>query len=326
MADTVPALPGRPPSSNPVADRPAREAGAAGDPPLQESLAAGLVRAARPKQWIKNLLLLAAPAAAGVLDDGDVLGRLGVAVGVFCLVASGTYLLNDAIDVDDDRAHPEKRLRPVAVGTVPAPTAVGVGVLLILLGLAGSVAIGLDFAAVVAGYVAVTASYTLLLRKVLVLDLVAVASGYVIRLLAGGVAAGVPISRWFFIVAAFGSLFAVTGKRHGEHLDLGPERAAARPTLGAYPREFLRSVWTLTAGVTLTAYCLWAFEQGDATGATPWFELSIVPVVVFVLRYALLVESGKGSTPEDLVLGDRTLLAVGAVWVLVFLCGVYLGG
>jgi decaprenyl-phosphate phosphoribosyltransferase len=302
------------------------EAGAAGYPVVQESLAAGLVRAARPKQWIKNLLLLAAPAAAGVLDDGDVLGRLGVAVGVFCLVASGTYLLNDALDVDHDRAHPQKRLRPIAAGSVPAGAAVAVGILLIALGLAISAVVGLDFAAVVAGYVAVTASYTFLLRTVLVLDLVAVASGYVIRLLAGGVAAGVPISRWFFIVAAFGSLFAVTGKRHGEHLDLGPERAAARPTLGEYPREFLRSVWTLTAGVTLTAYCLWAFEQGDATDATPWFELSIVPVVVFVLRYALLVEIGKGSAPEDLVLGDRTLLAVGAIWVLIFLCGVYVGG
>ena len=289
------------------------------------SLAHGLRRTARPRQWTKNVLVLAAPGAAGVLAQSGPLLTVALAFVSFCLVASGTYFLNDARDVEADRRHPTKRERPVAAGIVPVGMAVGVGIALLAAGLAVALAVGAPFLGVVAGYVALTTSYTLWLKQVAVLDLAVVAGGFFIRAIAGGVAAGVPFSRWFLIVAAFGSLFMVAGKRHGEQLDLGAQGAEVRATLAHYSSDYLRYVWTLASGVTLAAYCLWAFEEAEASAGAPWFELSIIPFVLAILRYALMLEQGRGSAPEEIVLGDRTLQAIGLVWVALFACGVYLG-
>ena len=287
------------------------------------AIAAGLARSARPRQWVKNVLVVAAPAAAGVLVQPGPLVTVAVAFLAFCLVSSGTYLLNDARDVEADRRHPTKRERPVAAGVVPVGVAVGAGISLLAAGFLVALLVGTGFLAVVAGYVALTTSYTLWLKHVAVLDLAVVAGGFFIRAIAGGVATGVPFSRWFLIVAAFGSLFMVAGKRHGEHLDLGPDGAEVRATLGLYSREYLRFVWTMSSAVTITAYCLWAFEQSGGPGP-PWFELSIVPFVLFVLRYALLLGNGRGSEPEELVLRDRGLQLSALAWLLAYGTGVYL--
>lgn len=284
-----------------------------------------MLRAARPKQWIKNLLVFAAPGAAGVLTEAPSLASAVLAFVAFCLVASGTYLLNDARDAEADRVHPRKRHRPVASGLLPVGVAIRVGVLLVLAGFAVGVAVSVGLFGLLALYVAIGVAYTLWLKEVAVVDIAIVASGFIIRAVAGGVAVGVPISRWFLIVASFGSLFIVAGKRHGEHVDLGPERGAARTTLSEYSREYLRFVWTMGAAVTLTAYCLWAFEQPATRPGLPWYELSIVPFVLFVLRYALLLGNGRGSAPEDLVLGDRGLQLAALAWTLIYGAGVYLG-
>jgi decaprenyl-phosphate phosphoribosyltransferase len=149
-----------------------------------------------------------------------------------------------------------------------------------------------------------------------------VASGFIFRAVAGGVAVDVPISRWFLIVTSFGSLFIVAGKRYSEHVTMGVEREATRSTLAAYSRDYLRFVYTMAAGVTLTGYCLWAFEQSPHEGAIPWFELSIGPVVLGILRYALLLEEGYGGAPEDIALGDRPIQVLGVIWVVLFAGGV----
>jgi decaprenyl-phosphate phosphoribosyltransferase len=290
----------------------------------RESLPFALLRAARPKQWAKNVLVFAAPGAAGVLTQVSALGSALAAFVAFSLVASGTYLLNDARDADADRAHPRKRHRPVAAGSVSIPLAVTAGLVLAGLGLALGAAVSLGLLGLLLLYLCITAAYTLYLKEVAVVDIAVVASGFIIRAVAGGVAVGVPISRYFLIVASFLSLFIVVGKRHGEHLDLGPEAAVVRATLSEYSREYLRFVWTMASAVTITAYCLWAFEQSGGPGV-PWFELSIIPFVLFVLRYALILGTGRGSTPEDLVLGDRGLLLWAGVWVVVYGAGVYLG-
>jgi decaprenyl-phosphate phosphoribosyltransferase len=294
------------------------------EPARHESLAFALVRAARPKQWAKNVLVFAAPGAAGVLTQASALSSAIAAFTAFSLVASGTYLLNDARDADADRAHPRKRHRPVAAGSVSVPLAVTVGLVLAGLGLALASAVSLGLLGLLLLYLCITAAYTLYLKEVAVVDIAVVASGFIIRAVAGGVAVGVPISRYFLIVTSFLSLFMVVGKRHGEHLDLGPEAAVVRATLSEYSREYLRFVWTMASAVTITAYCLWAFEQSGGPGV-PWFELSIIPFVLFVLRYALILGTGRGSAPEDLVLGDRGLLLSAGVWVLVYAAGVYLG-
>ena len=282
-----------------------------------------VLRAMRPKQWAKNVLILAAPGAAGVLTHGNVIGKVALAFLSFCLVSSGTYLLNDVRDMEADRRHPTKRHRPVAAYLVHERLAVVLGIALIAVGLGVAAIVRLEFLLVVGIYIAITTAYTLWLKHEPVIDIVAIASGFILRAVAGGVAVNVPLSRWFLIVASFGSLFVVSGKRHGEHIDLGDEGAEVRSTLGAYSRNYLQYVWTMTSGVTVAAYCLWAFDMAPKSESVPLYELSIVPFVTFILRYAMLLEQGHGGAPEDVVLGDRILLVLAAIWVAVFGAGVY---
>ena len=282
-----------------------------------------LLRALRPKQWAKNVLVAAAPAAAGVLSHGDVVGKVALAFVSFCLVSSATYLLNDVRDLESDRLHPTKRHRPIAAAQLSVPFALVAATVLFVSGLVTAYLVRPEFLIVVGVYIAITATYTMWLKHIAVVDIVAIASGFILRAVAGGVAADVPLSRWFLIVASFGSLFVVSGKRHGEHIDLGDEGAEVRPTLGTYSRNYLQYVWTMTSGVTVAAYCLWAFEMAPKNEAVPLYELSIVPFVTFILRYAMLLEQGHGGAPEDVVLGDRTLLVLAAVWAAVFGAGVY---
>jgi decaprenyl-phosphate phosphoribosyltransferase len=286
------------------------------------SVARGLLRALRPKQWIKNVLVAAAPGAAGVLTQSDSIGKVALAFVSFCMVSSATYLFNDVGDMEEDRRHPTKRNRPIAAGIVRPRLAVATGVVLGLGGFAIAFAIRPAFLAVVAGYFAVTVAYTIWLKHMAVFDIAVVASGFIFRAIAGGVAVDVPISRWFLIVTSFGSLFVVAGKRYSEHVTMGAEREATRSTLAAYSRDYLRYVYTMASAVTLGGYFLWAFEQSSHEGAIPWFELSIGPVVLGILRYALLLEEGYGGAPEDIALHDRPIQVLGLIWLILFGAGV----
>jgi decaprenyl-phosphate phosphoribosyltransferase len=281
------------------------------------------VRLARPKQWIKNILVVAAPGAAGVLGDPKAVFQTAVAFVCFCLAASGTYYLNDAIDVEADRHHPTKRFRPVASGEVSSHTAVVGGIVLIVASIALSFLAHWQLALVIGGYLALTVAYSLWLKQEPVLDLACVAAGFVLRAIAGGVAVGVTISPWFLIVAGSASLFMVTGKRSAELLELGDSAAVTRAALGSYSRSFLNYVRSVSSTVTIVAYCLWAFEQSEKVGSPVWFQLSIVPFVLGILRYALLVDRGQGGAPEDVVLGDRVLLVLGALWAVMFAIAVH---
>jgi decaprenyl-phosphate phosphoribosyltransferase len=289
-----------------------------------------MVRVARPHQWIKNLLVFVAPGAAGALLHGDVLVHALEAFGVFCVAASGSYFLNDAIDAEADRRHPRKASRPVASGLVPVWLALTTGAAL----LAGS----LVLAAVVAGwhltvvmlvYAAVNVCYSLGLKHEPILDLAAVSSGFVLRAIAGGVATRVPLTDWFVIVAAFGSLLIVTGKRSGEQRLLtaaDTDHAAVRTTLGLYTSSFLQTVRTMSAAVTVTAYCLWAFDRAAHAhpGHDPiWFQLTIVPFVLGLLHVVRDLDAGHGHAPEDLAIHDHRLQLYGLAWVVLFAAGIY---
>jgi decaprenyl-phosphate phosphoribosyltransferase len=298
--------------------------------PASASLPLGLAKLCRPRQWIKNLLVFVAPAAAGVLHHHTVLWHAIAAFGIFCLAASGTYFLNDAIDAPADRAHPTKRFRPVASGVVPARLAVVVGVamLAVAIGL-GQWLEGWHLALVMAVYALVNVSYSLGLKNEPILDLAAVSAGFVLRAVAGGVATGVGLSDWFLIVASFGSLLIVTGKRSGEKkllADRQTDDGSVRQTLGLYSPSFLRSVRTLSAAVTVTAYCLWAFSRAAELhrGTDPiWFQLSVIPFTVALLHIMRLLDAGEGAAPEDLALHDHRLQIYGVCWVALFAVGVY---
>lgn len=289
------------------------------------AVALGLVRAARPKQWAKNILVVAAPGAAGVLTQPAVAVKVLVAFVAFCLLASATYLLNDVADVEADRRHPAKCRRPVAAGTVSVTLAKAVGVGLLVTGFGLAMSVSWQLFALLATYVAVTTCYTYLLKHLPVVDMAVVALGFLIRAAAGGVATGVAMSKWFLIVASLGSLFMVAGKRHGEYHEMGSDGASVRATLASYTPRSLRAVWVLAAIGTIGAYSLWAFSQPLRFVAFPWAELSIIPFSLSVVRYALLLHSGEGSEPENLLLDDRMLQLLGALWLALFVYGVYLG-
>jgi decaprenyl-phosphate phosphoribosyltransferase len=284
-----------------------------------------LVRLIRPRQWIKNGLVLAAPAAAGVLDQGHYLGRALVVMVSFCLAASGTYCLNDAADADADRAHPTKRFRPVASGEVTVARARAVGVVLLVAGVGLGLAAGSwEASAVTALYVVLTTAYTVWLKHVPVVDIAMITAFFVIRAVAGVVGTDIPLSDWYLIVASFGALFIVAGKRSTElRLD---DAVGHRAALAGYTPGFLQYVRSVASGVALLAYCLWAFEKAHLSDSSiPWFQLSIVPFVLIILRYALILETEDRRGPEEIVLEDRQLQLLGVLWAAVFACGVYVG-
>jgi decaprenyl-phosphate phosphoribosyltransferase len=289
-----------------------------------------LLRLSRPRQWIKNLLVFVAPAAAGVLFHRTVLLHAMAAFALFCVAASGTYFLNDAIDAESDRRHPRKRQRPIAAGLVSIPLAISLGVVMlaISIGLASLLA-GWHLSLVIAIYASINVAYSLQLKNEPVVDLAAVSAGFVLRAVAGGVATGVALSNWFLIVASFGSLLIVTGKRSGEMQlldDHDTDHDSVRQTLGSYTPTFLRSVRTMSAAVTVTAYCLWAFERAAQLhpGHDPiWFQLTVVPFTIALLHVVLILDTGVGAAPEELALKDHRLQIYGLCWAALFAIGVY---
>lgn len=285
-----------------------------------------LVVEARPKQWTKNVLVLAAPGAAGVLDDWSSLWRTLVAFVALSLAASGTYYWNDILDVDADRRHPVKSRRPIAAGLVPIGLARVVGSALLGAGVGAGLLADWRCGVAVVVYVAVTVSYSTWLKHHAVVDLVAVAAGFVIRAIAGAEAAGVTMSTWFLLCTSCGSLFIVTGKRYAELREMGDDAVSTRSTLADYSLGYLRTVLAVAVGATLVAYCTWAFDTKELSGASwPFYELSIVPMLIALLRYLLVLEQGHGSAPEEIFVADRMIQLMGLVWVALFGLGVYVG-
>ncbi len=292
-----------------------------------QNLAAGIIKAIRPRQWVKNLLVLAAPLAAlggdVEYDYKQVLLRVGVAFVAFCLAASCIYLINDSRDVEADRAHPTKRFRPIAAGVVPLPLAYGLAVVLGVASLVISWLISPDLALVMAVYIGVQLAYCFGLKHQAVLDICIVSSGFLIRAIAGGVAAGIPLSQWFLLVMAFGSLFMAAGKRYAE-LQLAERTGAKiRKSLESYTSSYLRFVWTLSATAVVLCYGLWAFERDGNAGS--WFAVSMVPFTVAILRYAVDIDGGEAGEPEDIALHDRVLQMLALVWIGTVGAAVFLG-
>ena len=289
------------------------------------ALLGGLVKATRPRQWVKNVLVLAAPFAANRMFEREVLNDTLLSFVAFCLVSAAVYMVNDAIDVAADRAHPTKRNRPIAAGIVPVPLAYGLSVALFLAAIGVSLIAGWPLAVVIAVYAAAQLGYCLGLKHQPVIDLCIVASGFLLRAIAGGVAAGIPLSQWFLLVTAFGSLFMVAGKRYAEIIYFERTGARIRASLTKYSASYLRFVWATAAAIMITTYALWAFEiRQRVAHNSVWAVISIVPFVVAVLRYAVDVDGGNAGEPEEIALRDRVLQVLGVAWVGCLALSVYL--
>ncbi|MFI1045674.1 decaprenyl-phosphate phosphoribosyltransferase [Streptomyces griseoruber] len=289
--------------------------------PRPGGLLRGLLRTARPKQWVKNVLVVAAPAAAGRLLTAGTLTELALVFALFTACAAAVYLVNDARDAEADRAHPVKRHRPVAAGQVPVPVAYAAGgALAVLAPLLAARLTTPALALLLTAYVGMQLAYCVRLKHVLVVDLAVVTTGFLMRAAAGGLALGIPLSRWFLITTGFGALFMVSAKRYSEAVQMAGKAGATRALLTEYTTGYLRFVWQLAAGVAVLGYCLWALEEGGPphTGLLPWRQLSVVAFVLAVLRYAVFADRGTAGEPEEVVLGDRALALIGLVWLALY--------
>jgi decaprenyl-phosphate phosphoribosyltransferase len=289
--------------------------------PARRPLHAAVVTA-RPHQWIKNALVFAAVAAAGVLNADDVLPRVTVAFAGFCLLASGIYAINDVHDAAEDRRHPRKRYRPVAAGELAPRTAVALGIGLVGIGLAMCAAVAPLVALTGAAYVGLTLSYTFVWRRVPVLDTVAIAGGFVLRAVAGGTAAPVHLSWWFILVISCAAVFVAAGKRLAELQRPCASAAPRRRVLELYTPTMLRSILAASGAGALFAYCVWAFSL-PMIGGVAWRPVSIPPFVICLLRYRRLVLGGEGEAPEELLVSDRIIALGGLTWLVLFVLGVY---
>ena len=298
------------------------------DSPIERGKLRAVFSAMRPWQWVKNGLIIVAPAAAGTLLHANVARHTVIAFFAFCFVASGLFLLNDLRDVAADREHPTKRFRAIASGQLGARSARTAAVVLVVAGFLLPLAIPRpqNFYVVLGLYVVISLVYIFWLKNVAVIELGAVASGYFLRAIAGAAASHIAVSSWFLVVVSFGALFLVVGKRDGELKQIGA--GTTRKVLAEYSSNFLDSALTMCASVVVTGYCLWAFDA-SSTGLSKNHDgvmagrLSVIPVVFAMLFILRSVEAGNGAAPEDLVLHDRTVQLLILVWAILMAVGVY---
>lgn len=284
-----------------------------------------LIRAMRPHQWVKNVFVLAALAFT-VVERGSIEGLgesltgLALAFFAFCLGASAIYLVNDVMDVESDRMHPVKRLRPIAAGELSIPAAYAasaacIGGALTLGFLAGG---ELNVAVVVGCYIAMNFAYSVKLKHVVIVDAFIIATGFLLRVGAGGLAAGVPLSHWIFLCTFFLALFLALCKRRAETDLLGEGRGEHRAILRDYNTGFLDQMVTILAACTIVCYTMYTVSPETVEKFGNRGLVGTVPFVVFGLaRYMLLVQTQKGGDNPTKVLlgGDAMFVANGLCWM-----------
>jgi len=282
----------------------------------------------RPHQWSKNVFVLAAlvfAAADRRVGQEITLARaLAVlaAFVAFALASSAIYLWNDVVDVERDRAHPEKRLRPVASGELSTRAATGAAVVLFALALvlAYAQAGGMRAAVILLAYGAINAAYALALKRIVLVDAFCIAAGFLLRLSAGGVAAGVEISHWAILCTLFLALFLALNKRRAELSNLGDGSVHTRPSLQSYSLAFLDQMVSVLAACTIVAYTMYTVDPDTVAKFGAGRELFwSVPCVAFGLgRYMVLVQNGRGENPARILLGgDGWFLTNTVVWAAV---------
>lgn len=304
----------------------------------------GLVKAARPRQWIKNFALFAGLVFSGHLDNPASLLLISQAFAIFCAVSSATYFLNDVFDIERDKQHPFKSRRPIASGVVPAQLAVilALVVIAIALPLSYKIAPSLFYASL--AYLILQLFYSAYLKSVILLDVMVIAAGFVLRVYAGVWAIDAHLNVWFLLSIISFALFLAIGKRRSELTLMSSQAARHRETLLHYPGAFLDILTSMFANSTWLTYALFAFQQPPILAkssfinffngtALPFGEakymMATVPVVIYgVMRYLYIIyEKREGESPERVLLTDRPLLSAVVLWLVMLIFIIYyLGG
>ena len=274
----------------------------------------GFMALTRPRQWPKNLLVLAVPLAAGRLGSREVLADASLAAVAMTLLSAATYCVNDALDATKDRMHPTKASRPVANGSVSARAAVVLAVVLLAAGLAIAWRLSANLVVLAGGYLAVQVAYSLGLKRVQLADVTCIALGFVIRAVAGGTATNLPVSSSFIIVVSATAFFVASAKRSSEIHQLGAD-SQTRDVLSSYGNEYLRLLWTSSMTIAIVAYVIWSSEIADEPTLA---RVTAAPFALTLFRYASHAVAGDAEEPERTLMKDKVLLALAAVWAGVF--------
>lgn len=273
----------------------------------------------RPKHWVKNVLVVAPVFFAQSLVWNDI-SRVIIAALLFSLMASSIYIINDAIDAKSDRRHPEKKNRPIASGIVPVNRAILIALLLAGISIAASLFVSQRLSAVLAVYLLINLLYSFRLKHVVVLDVMILATGFVLRVIAGGVAVSIPISHWIILCTFFGAIFLSLGKRQSEVLLLKDSSHGHRKVLSYYTRDFLQQLIAVTAGMTVMSYSLYTIDPRVIAQFGTDALVYTVPFVVYgVFRYFyLLYGKESGGDPVKIFTRDLPMVAASALWMITF--------
>jgi 4-hydroxybenzoate polyprenyltransferase len=286
-------------------------------------VAAALV-SLRPRQWVKNLFVFAGVVFSQNLFTSLVWPALGAFV-IFCGLSGAVYLINDVADMDKDRRHPVKRLRPIASGTLPRSAAAVAGALLAVASLVAAFALARPFGLVAMGYAVLLIAYSFWLKSLVIVDVLTVAIGFVLRAVAGAEAVDVEISGWLVICTVLIALFLALGKRRHEYLSLEDDAAAHRPILAEYSEGFLDQMIAVVTASTAMAYALYTmWPETVSKFHTRLLPLTFPFVLYGIFRYLyLLYHLDLGGSPSDLLLSDRALLLNTLLWVATLLAIIY---
>lgn len=283
-----------------------------------------LLSSMRPRQWTKNLIIYFAffftVNQGWQLDDLDgaalLFARTTLGFVLFCLTTSAVYLINDVLDADKDRRHPEKRHRPIAAGTLPPALALGAAVVLAAGSLALSAVLEPMFALVVVVYFAVMVAYSTYLKRIVIVDVLTISGGFVLRAVAGAIILGVSISPWLYICTSLGALFLGFAKRLNESVLTGEDAGLQRETLDDYSPKFLEQLIAIVAPATLVSYILYTFTS-ESLPDNNAMMLTIPFVMYGLFRYLYLVHNRNlGESPEEILLTDRPLMLNIALWLV----------
>ncbi|HET7055714.1 MAG TPA: decaprenyl-phosphate phosphoribosyltransferase [Thermomicrobiales bacterium] len=283
-----------------------------------------LIRAMRPLQWSKNSLVFAALLFDRRVFQFDRLWHSLAAALVFCAVSSAIYLVNDIRDVEQDRHHPRKRFRPIAAGEVSVGQAARVATVLLLAGLVTAFAVRIEFAAVIIAYIALMIAYSYGLKRMVILDVFAIAAGFVLRAAGGALAISVPISPWLYVCTALGALFIGFGKRRNEIVTLEAAAGQHRANLDEYSLPMLDQIIAIVSAAMLISYSLYTFDAANVKDSRAMM-LTIPFVAYGLFRYLYLIyRRGEGGSPEVLLIKDPGLISCIVGWVATSLVILYL--
>jgi len=276
-----------------------------------------ILKSLRPSQWTKNLFVFAALVFAQKALFGPALLRTLAAFAIFCLLSGALYLVNDVCDIEADRLHPRKRLRPIAAGRVPPRRAIAWAVILAAVALAAAFALRPLFAAVAAIYAAAMLAYSLKLKNVVILDVFLIAAGFVLRVIAGGVVISVPLSSWLIICMSLLALFIAFGKRRHELVFLETDAPLHRPILREYSVYLLDQMISVVTASTVIAYSLYTVSEETIQKFGTRNLILTTPFVLYgIFRYLYLVhQRGQGGNPEEMIFRDKPLAAAIFLWI-----------